>query len=516
MSKYSTKLRSFWNHYWILLILVAFKLILQYVLINPAYELHRDEFLHLDQAFHPSAGYISVPPFSSWIASIIYLFGGGLFWIRFFPAFFGALTIVFAWLIAEELGGRLPAKMLVSILLIFSILARLNVLFQPNSFDILTWTIIFYLLIKYVNTKQVKWLLLLAVITALGLYNKYNILFLLAGLFAGLLLTTQRNIFTKKAFYIAIVFGLILFLPNIIWQIKMHFPVIHHMEALNKSQLVNVNQIDFLLDQLKFGLVGIVTLAAFWAFVFYQPFKTYRFIGLTYITVILLYTLSHAKSYYAIGLYPVLFSVGSVYLEVVLKKWKVVFIPLLALIQIITFIVIAKYLMPVQSPAEISANHDTYEKIGLLRWEDGKNHHLPQDFADMIGWKEMADKALVAYNTIPANELKNTLIFCDNYEQTGALNYYNRGKMPEAYSFNTDYIYWMPDQNQIQNILLVGEKPSQKIIDLFDEIRLVGVVENEFAREKGTSVYLLTGAKPEVSEIINKMAKERISNFDIF
>jgi hypothetical protein len=26
----------------------------------------------------------------------------------------------------------------------------------------------------------------------------------------------------------------------------------------------------------------------------------------------------------------------------------------------------------------------------MLRWEDGKNHNLPQDFAEMPGWKEMA------------------------------------------------------------------------------------------------------------------------------
>ncbi|HZL12209.1 MAG TPA: glycosyltransferase family 39 protein [Prolixibacteraceae bacterium] len=512
----SSKTKLFFGKYWILILLVAVKLILQFVLVNPVYELHRDEFLHLDQAFHPAAGYISVPPFSSWIASLIYLFGGGIFWIRFFPAFFGALTIVFAWLIAEEIGGRLASKILVSVLLIFSVLARLNVLFQPNSFDILAWTIVFYFLIRYINTPQTKWLLLLAGIIALGLYNKYNILFLIAGLFAGLLLTPQRTIFTKKAFYITIALGLILFLPNIIWQIKNHFPVIHHMEALGRSQLVNINRIDFLMDQLKFGLIGIITLAAFWGLAFYKPFKSWRFIGWTFITVITLYTLSRGKSYYAIGLYPVLFAFGSVYLEAILKKWKIIFIPILAVIQIVVFLSIAKFLMPVQSPSEIITNHETYEKMGLLHWEDGENHPLPQDFADMLGWREMADKALVAYQTIQASEVKNTLIFCDNYGQTGALNYYNRGKMPEAYSFNTDYIYWIPTQNQIQNMLLVGNKPSQKIIDLFTAIKLVGVVENEFAREKGTEIYLLTGAKPEVSGMINKMAADRISKFDIF
>jgi hypothetical protein len=512
----STKLKSLIDRYWILFILISVKFILQFVLVNPVYELHRDEFLHLDQAFHPAAGYISVPPFTSWIANIIYLLGGGLFWVRFFPALFGVATVVVAWLIVEALGGSLPAKILTSITLIFSVYTRMNVLFQPNSFDILAWTIVFYLLIKYVNSKQSKWLLLLSVITALGMYNKYNILFLIVGLIAGLLLTAQRTIFTKKAFYFAILFGILLFLPNLFWQIKNHFPVIYHMAALNKSQLVNVSRIDLLLDQLKYGLVGILTLAAFFSLAFYKPFKPYRFIGWTYVVVMTLYVLSRAKSYYTIGLYPVLFAFGSVYLDAILKKWKVSVLSLLAITHIVIFYLVAKDIMPMQSPAEIVATHDKNEGTGAFRWEDGKNHLLPQDFADMLGWQEMAGKALIAYQMIPASELENTLIYCDNYGQTGAINYYNRKKMPAAYSLNTDYIYWCPRFKKIQNILFVGNLPGKEVMDLFTEYKLVGTVDNEFAREKGTKIFLLLGAKGDVAEFFSKLVEKRKSTFDIF
>ncbi|MFY9151368.1 MAG: glycosyltransferase family 39 protein [Prolixibacteraceae bacterium] len=508
--------QSYLGKYWILLLLVALKLVLQFMLVNPVYELHRDEFLHLDQAFHPAAGYISVPPFTSWTASIIYLLGGGIFWIRFFPAFFGALTIVFAWLTAEELGGKLPAKILTSVLLIFSVLARLNILFQPNSFDILAWTIVFYLLIRYVNSLQSKWLLILSVILALGFYNKYNIIFLIAGLFAAFLMTSHRTIFIKREFYLALAFCLILISPNIFWQIQNNFPVILHMKALNSSQLVNVNRADFLIDQLKFGLIGIPALAAFWAIIFYKPFKSLRFIGWTFMVVIGLYTLAHAKNYYALGLYPVLIPIGSVYLEIVARRWRFILFPLIAALSIAAFLLVAKYLMPFQSPEEIVANRATYENIGLLRWEDGKNHPLPQDFADMISWKEMADKSLAAWQMIPENELKNTLIFCDNYGQTGALNFYNRGKMPQAYSFNTDYAFWLPEIKQIRNVIKVGDVPEKEVSEMFTEVRLIGEVENEFAREKGTKIYLLTGANAHFTEWFNKLAAERKASFRIF
>jgi hypothetical protein len=154
--------------------------------------------------------------------------------------------------------------------------------------------------------------------------------------------------------------------------------------------------------------------------------------------------------------------------------------------------------------------------MGMLRWEDGKNHNLPQDFADMLGWHEMADKALTAYNMIPANEREKTLVICYNYGQAGALNYYNRKKMAEAYAFNTDYIYWLPQLKKIQNILLVGKKPGNDVTGAFKECRLIGVVENEQAREKDTEIYLLTGAIDLFTPIFYSKVEERKKKLDIF
>jgi hypothetical protein len=170
----------------------------------------------------------------------------------------------------------------------------------------------------------------------------------------------------------------------------------------------------------------------------------------------------------------------------------------------------------VYTPAEIRQNPAAFEKLGLLRWEDGKNHSLPQDFADMLGWREMAEKSLSAYKMIPGNELENTLIICDNYGQAGALNYYDRTRMPEAYSFNTDYIYWLPHLKKIQNLLYVGEGLSKQVIGMFKEFKSIGVVENEYAREKNTGIYLLTGANDAFTVLFYKRVEDRKKKLDIF
>jgi hypothetical protein len=513
-----TKIKIFIKSYWVLLLLLGIKLILQFVVVNPVYDLHRDEFLYLNQADHLAFGYICVPPFTAFISEIIYILGGGIFWIRFFPALFGTLTIVFTWLIVESVGGTLFSKILASSALVFSALMRINILYQPNSFDILTWTIVFYLLIKFIQSENPKWLWFLSVVIALGFYNKYNVLFLVAGLSTGLLLTYQRKIFGYPGFWKAVIFSLILLSPNIIWQAVNHFPVFQHMKVLKHNQLDNNSSVGFLSSQVMFFFGSLpLTIGALIAFFHFKIFKPYRFIGICFVIVITLFALMKAKGYYSVGIYPVIIAFGSVYIDSILsKKWSVIVLPALISFNLIIFLATFKVVYPVLTPSEIRQNAKSFEKLGMLRWEDGKNHDLPQDFADMLGWHEMADKALAAFKLIPPSELGNTLVICYNYGEAGALNFYNRKKMPEAYAFNTDYIYWLPRLKKIENILLVGDNPSDELKGAFNECKLYGVVENEYAREHNTGIYLLTGAKPLLTPVFYSKVEERKKKLDIF
>jgi hypothetical protein len=512
------KFKRFIKQYWILLLLISIKLILQYALVNPVYELHRDEFLYLNQADHLAFGYICVPPLMAVISKIVWLLGGGIFWIRLFPALFGALTIVFTWLIVESLGGSLFSKILASGAIVFSALMRINILYQPNSFDILAWTIIFYFLIKYIQSEKTKWLYYLAVIIAAGFYNKYNLVFLLAGLVIGFLFTDQRKIFAKPALWKAMIISLILLSPNIIWQVINHFPVFQHMKVLKHNQLDNNSSLGFLKSQIFFFLGSLpLTFGAIIAFIFFKPMKPFRFIGISFVSVITLFAFMKAKDYYAVGIYPVIIAFGSVYFDSILSKtWRFIVFPLLIGINLFMFLITLKVVYPLYTPTEIRQNAKAFERMGMLRWEDGKNHNLPQDFADMLGWHEMADKALAAFNTIPADERENTLVICFNYGQAGALNYFNRKKMPEAYAYNTDYIYWLPRIKKIKNILLVGKNPGQRVTGQFKNCNLISTVENSFARESGTEIYLLTGASDLFTLGFYNNVEERKKKLDIF
>jgi hypothetical protein len=176
------------------------------------------------------------------------------------------------------------------------------------------------------------------------------------------------------------------------------------------------------------------------------------------------------------------------------------------------FIPILLVAFPIQSPEQIQKGSQRYKAFGLLRWEDGKDHSLPQDFADMVGWKELAKKVDSTYSMIADKE--HTLVLCDNYGQAGAINYYSRFKNIRAVSFNADYINWIHLAKEIRNIILVQEPNDDDSARTrerpwFEKIELTGEINNPYAREEGTKIYLLQGAKININKIIEEEIEKR-------
>ncbi|QJB34716.1 glycosyltransferase family 39 protein [Chitinophaga oryzae] len=495
----------------LLLLFLVFKMAFQYSVVNPAFELHRDEYLHLDMGYHLAAGYLSVPPFTAFNSLLIRWLGGGEWWVRFFPALYGALTMVVIWRMVRFLGGGLYAQALALSLFICSAFSRLNVLYQPNAFDVLVWALLCWLMMRYLQSQQGKWLLWAGVVAGIGVLNKYTVVVLLAGWLGALLLSSHRRIFRDKALYLGALIALALAAPNLIWQIQQGFPVLHHMKELADTQLVHVNRMDFAADQFIFFLGGaFLIVAAFTGLFFYWPYRLYRVVLLMYVLVILLLIYMRAKSYYALGLYPVLIAFGCAYWERVFRNgWSRYLRILWLAIVVLPFVYLLNVIFPVMSPAQIREKSGKFAALGMLRWEDGKNHALPQDFADMLGWRETAQLAMQAWLRVPEHDRKNTLVLCENYGEAGALNYYNRGRMPAAVSFNADYVYWFPPLDSLHYIVLVGEAPSEAHRPLIGRIEKVGSLEDPLAREYGAPVYLLSGLSPEVPALLRKAVQER-------
>ena len=142
-------------HWQPIALLATFKLIV-HLLVNTNYEIHRDGLLYLALGKHLDFGYWSNPPLIGWISWLAQqLSGGSLGGIRLFPTLAGCGLVVLAGLMARELGGKRYAQFLAALAVALSpAYLRSSLMFQPVIFDILSWTALSYLLLRYLNTQK--------------------------------------------------------------------------------------------------------------------------------------------------------------------------------------------------------------------------------------------------------------------------------------------------------------------------------------------------------------------------
>lgn len=504
----------------LLWILAFIKLVLPFFLQNSFYQPHRDEYLYLAEAHHMAWGFMEVPPLLSVFAWITNFFGDGMFWIRIWPALFGMLTFLLVGKIILSLGGRTFALFLGWLPFVLDGYMRLFFLFMPNFLDVFFWTLIAFSIIRFIQTQQNKWLYWFGVAVGLGMMSKYSVAFYTASILAGILLTKHRKIFINKHFYVASLIALLLFLPNLIWQYNHRFPIITHMDELQQEQLKYNSAAGFIISQIMMNFPCVfIWIAGLVCVIFSEQRKLYRVFAWTYLFVIALLLVLRGKDYYALGAYPVLFAFGAYYLEkITMLRWK------WTRYAMITFAVaFGLFAMPLIMPlAKPETLVKYYEKTGLsktgsFKWEDQQMHPLPQDFADMMGWKEMAMKAGAVYNSLPADERAKTFVYCRGYFSAGALNYYrNEAGLPETYSDNASFLFWMPDKYDIKNLILVGHTMPDSndiVFQQFEKVTIKDSINTPLFRENGMKIILFENGNDSLNSIITRGVAKLKSKF---
>ena len=494
----------------LLYLLAAIKFLLPLLLQDGFYQPHRDEYLYLSEGQHPAWGYLEVPPLLSVFAWLTNHLGGSAFWIKLWPNLTGVCTLLLTGKIIQSLGGRLFAVLLGCLPLMLCGYLRLFYLLHPNFLDVFFWTLQFFSLIRYVQSRENKWLYLFGAAAGLGMMSKYSSAFCILSLLAGLLITRERRIFLNKHFYGAALLALIIFLPNLLWQYNHRFPIVNHMEELHDEQLKYNSPVAFIISQLMLNLQFVfVWMAGLLFALFSQPGKAYRFAGWAYLFIILILIIFQGKDYYASGAYPFLFAFGGFYLEQLTTR-------LIWVRYVITSLGVAACLLamplilPVIKPEQLATY---YKKIGLgnsgvLRWEDQQVHPLPQDFADMIGWKEMAEKAARVYHSLPPGQQQKTLIFCRAYYTAGALNYYGPAYgLPTVYSDNASFLFWMPGHYNINNLLLIGHNlpgHDEPVFQQFEKFSVKDSVAMPLFRENGMRFILFEHANASLNPLLER------------
>ncbi len=468
----------------------VFKLCI-HLFTNTNYELHRDALLYYSLGEHLAWGYVSVPPLIGVIAKLSTLiFGNTTFALRFFPAVIGSISVIVIARIVKELKGGIFAMILaMSAFILSASFLRSDTLFQPVSFNQFFWLLSGYLIVKLINSQNTKFWILIFLVWGIGFLNKYSITFFILSSLAALLLTRHRNLMKSKYFFIGGFLGVLIILPNITWQFIHNWPLMHHMSELYKYQFVNVSIPGFIIDQFVMNFPAVIIwVTGLIVFLFYKQERNYRVLAFIYLFTVLIILLLRGKSYYTLGLYPILFAMGGYAVDKYFKTWiKYVTLALTVLLLVPTL----PFALPVYSLEKIEK---ISKNIGEFtnRWEDGKIHNIPQDYADMTGWKELGLIVTKQYNSLPDSVRKNCSIYAENYGQAGAINFYGKKfGLPEPISFDDNFLLWAPDSIKNGSLIYVNGEIGD-IDFLFKSYKKVGQVDNKYFRENGLKVYYCT------------------------
>ncbi|RFZ85489.1 hypothetical protein DYU05_07795 [Mucilaginibacter terrenus] len=502
-----------------ILIFVAIKVLLNLMAIS-RFGFHRDEFLHLVLADHLDWGYKEVPPFIAVLARItLSVFGDSVFAARIFSTIASGLIIWLTGRITVELGGRRFAITLACLALIFSpAFAASGYLFQPVVFDQLWWVVTVWLFTKYLNTADVRYLYWLGAAVGLGMLTKYSMAFFTGSLIIGILISKERKLLFNKHVLISAVIAFLIFLPNVIWQFVHHFPFFTHMKELREEQLDYVKPIEFLMQQLLVnGPALFVWLTGFFFLLFAFKLRRFRYMAIAYVLIFLFLLEMNGKNYYLFGAYPMLFAAGGFAWERIIKRSWIVVRVAVVLAFVLPNLLLLPMVLPVLSlDKTLGFFRYTKEHLPFLsfitKWEDQQQHPTTQDYADMLGWEEMAQKASQAYHSLTREQQKQAQIFADNYGEAGALHlFHKKYNMPDVVSLNSSFALWAPDSLNARYIIYVDDDANvkERLAPILESYRQTGEVLEPLAREKGTKVYILVNPSPRLNEVYQKELAEK-------
>lgn len=490
------------------LALVAFKLAMHVAAtVFTPYEFHRDEFLYIAMGNHLQLLRMDFPPLIAMLAEAVRAVSdSSLFAYRVVPALFGTGIVWLAVLTARELGGGRTAQVLTAIAVICNpLFLRVASLFQPVVLDQFWWMLGFYALVRLGHSSDRKWWMLLGVAGGLGLLSKFSILFFGAAVLAGVVLTRRRDLLTAGP-WMALGIALVVGAPSLIGQSALDWPLFDQMAGLKQGQLDRITFAGFVGEQLLWGPAAFLfAVAGAVAFVRAPALARHRVVGWSAIAAFVLYAVTKGKSYYVGPIYPVLFAGAGVWVEQLARPtlrrtlaWGV------AALTVLFGMATLPFGLPVLPPEPMSRYAAATGVTAGVRTNWGELLALPQDYADMTGWREKVEAVAAVYRSLPPAEQAEVVLYGNNYGQAGALEFYGRQLgLPPVVSLAGSFYLFGPGQRPGKIVIFLGVRRSDLEELGCASLDEVARVKNSWGvpEERDVPILVCRGPKLTVQEV---------------
>ncbi|MGH9864505.1 MAG: ArnT family glycosyltransferase [Candidatus Acidiferrales bacterium] len=482
------------------------------------YGYFRDELYYAACGQHLAWGYVDHAPLIAWVARLSRtLLGNSLFALRFFPALAAAGKVLLAGWMARELGGRRFAQSLAALtVMVAPIYLTFDNFLSMNSFEPLFWMACAAILMRILNGGSEKLWLLFGVVAGVGILNKHSMLFFGSGIFIGLCLTSARREFARKWIWLGGVIAFLIFLPNLIWEIRNGFPTIALLHAVIGTKYSTLTPWQFIWQQalLTLPLAAPIWLAGLW-FLFWSPSPDaaprasrgtaqgiYATLAWAYVVVLVEMIALHGKIYYLAPAYPMLLAAGAVWIESRLPprteerpkpRWLkfAIVAPL-----VVGGLIAAPLAMPIL-PVNAAVKYCRFWNVSAVHAENVPLGKLPQLFGDMYGWRHQVRAIAKVFDALPAADRAQCAILALNYGEASAVDYFGPAyHLPPAISGHNQYGLWGPRGYTGDVVITIGYTEDQ-LRNIFGEVTLAARISPPYAIPEESNLPIFICRKPQ-------------------
>jgi hypothetical protein len=136
---------------------------------------------------------------------------------------------------------------------------------------------------------------------------------------------------------------------------------------------------------------------------------------------------------------------------------------------------------------------------------------LPQGFADMHGWPEMAAKIAKVYWSLPPKERAKAVFAGGNYGEAAAIDIYgSRLGLPPAISGHNNYWIWGPQGHDGSVVIEIGGTREQRL-EKFRSVEFAGWIESPYAMpyETHQPIWIERDLKQAIKDVWPKAKRYR-------
>jgi len=343
--------------------------------------------------------------------------------------------------LVQEFEGGAFAQIFAAICVALApILANFGMMVAPDSVGLWAWPLIVLYVVRLARGADPRWWLALGAVGGVALESKYSAAFFLFSALVGVALTRTRMVLRTPWFAWGALLAVAIALPNVLWQAHYGFPMMELLRNGRQGKNVTLDPLSFVLQQLVITnpLLALVWIAGLiWAFLI--PLA--RWVAISFVVLLAVMIALHAKSYYACDVYPALFALGAVAVERWTSRARFVRPVAIAAAAVAGFALVPLVLpvLPVKQFIAYRAALSKVLPIGATATEHHQQSVLPQTYADMHGWPQLARVVARAYDALPPADRRQAVIATSNYGEAAAIEFF--AALP-VISGHNQYFLW--------------------------------------------------------------------------